>query len=90
MAEMKSCSSECKAWEPTEITMKDLITVQKITLNKSIIWKRKAYKCITWERFFDNEIVEDILDYTKKKEWAYESVSYWKNLSKNWPFSKSK
>ena len=47
--------------------MKDLITVQKITLNKSIIWKRKAYKRITWDRFFDNEIVEDILHYTKKK-----------------------
>ena len=77
MAGLKSHSLEYKAFKPREI-------INKGTLNHS------AENVIKQEynKPFDLLIEKDSW-LSKKREWLYESVPYWKNLSKSYPFSKS-
>ena len=77
MTGMKSCSLEYKVLEPRQIISK----------------KRLVHNA---ENFIEQEynkrlglLIEKDSWLSRKREWAYESVPYWKNLSKAYHFSKS-
>ena len=98
MAGMKSCYSKYKAWEPTEIinNVRLVHSVENVTEQKynnlfgvNPIEKEQLIN-ISSDIAFHNEIVgKRYSRLFRKREWAYESVPYWKNLLKAFPFSKS-
>ena len=70
MAGMNSCSSEYKALGPRETIKKErLVHSSKNVIEQecnNLFDRRRAYKHITWDSVYDNEIVEDTLDCVEK------------------------
>ena len=73
---MKFCSLGYKALAPSEIISKERL----VHSPKNVVEEE-------YNKPFDLSIEKDSW-LSRKREWTYESVPYWKNLLKAYPFSK--